>query len=236
MSKSKKKNKKTAKKVSRNNYKIESLEPRLLMDAAPNANDWIKEADAANMNFGEYSISAGSMEMENILIHDSSITDDEPTSLTLTDVTGGSKINFKSEVKAVRDFVKGRVEYLRAKHVEPFKQDWENKKDTYQQLKNSYDHATVIERQARPNWLQEIQEADQERLDAENLYYAEYNGFSVDADTLILELINPTEQNPQKPKPAGCSFSLDTSDSEKHKIKVTIEKLDKPDVPSGISP
>ena len=235
MSKSKKNNKKIAKKVSRNSYKIESLEPRLLMDAAPNANDWIKEADAANMNFGEYSISAGSMEMENILIHDSSKTDDEPTSLILTEVTGGSKINFKSEVKAVRDFVKGRVEYLRAKHVEPFKQDWENKKDTYQQLKNSYDHATVIERQARPNWLQEIQEADQERLDAENLYYAEYNGFSVDADTLILELINPTEQNPQKPKPAGCSFSLDTSDSQKHKIKVTIEKLDKPDVPSGKS-
>ena len=223
------------KKNNRKNYKIESLEPRLLMDAAPNANDWIKEANAANMNFGEYSISAGSMEMENILIHDSSKTDDEPTSLILTEVTGGSKINFKSEVKAVRDFVKGRVEYLRAKHVEPFKQDWENKKDTYQQLKNSYEHATVIERQARPNWLQEIQEADQERLDAENLYYAEYNGFSVDADTLILELINPTEQNPQKPKPAGCSFSLDTSDLQKHKIKVTIEKLDKPDVPSGKS-
>lgn len=45
------------------------------------ADDWIKEADATNMNFGEYSISAGSMEMENILIHDSSKTDDEPTSL-----------------------------------------------------------------------------------------------------------------------------------------------------------
>lgn len=32
MSKSKKNNKKIAKKVSRNSYKIESLEPRLLMD------------------------------------------------------------------------------------------------------------------------------------------------------------------------------------------------------------
>ena len=235
MSKSKKNNKKIAKKVSRNSYKIESLEPRLLMDAAPNANDWIKEADAANMNFGEYSISAGSMEMENILIHDSSNTDDEPTSLILTDVTSGSKINFKSEVKAVRNFVKDRVEYLRAKHVEPFKQDWEDKETAYQQLKNSYDHATATERQARPHWLQEIQDADQERQDAENLYYAEYNGFTVDADTLILELINPTKPNPLKPKPAGCSFSLDISDSQKHKIKVTIEKLDKPDVPSGKS-
>ena len=67
MSKFNKKNKKS-KKNNRKNYKIEPLEPRLLMDAAHNANDWIKEADAANMNFGEYSISAGSMEMENILI------------------------------------------------------------------------------------------------------------------------------------------------------------------------
>ena len=146
MSKSKKNNKKIAKKVSRNSYKIESLEPRLLMDAAPNANDWIKEADAANMNFGEYSISAGSMEMENILIHDSSNTDDEPTSLILTDVTSGSKINFKSEVKAARNFVKDRVEYLRAKHVEPFKQDWEDKETAYQQLKNSYDQFYICAR------------------------------------------------------------------------------------------
>ena len=35
MSKSKKNNKKIAKKVSRNSYKIESLEPRLMMDAEP---------------------------------------------------------------------------------------------------------------------------------------------------------------------------------------------------------
>lgn len=65
---SKKNIKNNKKNSTRKNYKIEALEPRLLMDAAPNANDWIKEADAANMNFGEYSISAGSMEMENILI------------------------------------------------------------------------------------------------------------------------------------------------------------------------
>ena len=84
--------------------------------------------------------------MENILIHDSSQTDDEPTCLTLTDVTGGSKINFKNDVKAVRDFVKGRVEYLRAKHVEPFKQDWEDKETAYQQLKNSYDQFYICAR------------------------------------------------------------------------------------------
>lgn len=36
---SKKYNNKKSKKNSRKNYKIESLEPRLLMDAAPNANE-----------------------------------------------------------------------------------------------------------------------------------------------------------------------------------------------------
>jgi hypothetical protein len=36
---SKKNNKKFNKKNHRKNYKIESLEPRLLMDAAPNANE-----------------------------------------------------------------------------------------------------------------------------------------------------------------------------------------------------
>lgn len=59
MSKFNKKNKKS-KKNNRKNYKIEPLEPRLLMDAAPNANDWIKEANAANMDFGAYTISASS--------------------------------------------------------------------------------------------------------------------------------------------------------------------------------
>lgn len=44
MSKSKKNNKKTAKKVSRNSYKIESLEPRLLMDAS--VSDWENEIDS----------------------------------------------------------------------------------------------------------------------------------------------------------------------------------------------
>ncbi len=50
MSRFKKNNKKSVKN-SRNNYKIESLEPRLLMDAAL-ADDWIKEAGASNMDIG----------------------------------------------------------------------------------------------------------------------------------------------------------------------------------------
>ena len=67
MSKLNKKNKKS-KKNNRKNYKIEPLEPRLLMDAAPNANDWIKEADAANMDIGVYTIDSNSSKIDGLLV------------------------------------------------------------------------------------------------------------------------------------------------------------------------
>ena len=70
MSKLNKKNKKS-KKNNRKNYKIESLEPRLLMDAAHNANDWIDETEASNMNFGVYNISASNSKMDGVLLGDS---------------------------------------------------------------------------------------------------------------------------------------------------------------------
>ena len=63
MSKSKKNNKKTAKKVSRNSYKIESLEPRLLMDAS--VNDWNDELNA--LNVGAYTIDSNSSKIDGLL-------------------------------------------------------------------------------------------------------------------------------------------------------------------------
>ena len=64
MSKSKKNNKKTAKKVSRNSYKIESLEPRLLMDAS--VNDWNDELKA--LNVGAYTIDSNSSKIDGLLV------------------------------------------------------------------------------------------------------------------------------------------------------------------------
>lgn len=64
MSKAKKKNKKTAKKVSCNNYKIEPLEPRLLMDAA--VNDWNDELNA--LNVGAYTIDSNSSKIDGLLV------------------------------------------------------------------------------------------------------------------------------------------------------------------------
>ena len=46
---SKKNNKKSIKKFNRNAYKIESLEPRLMMDA--DANDWINEMQTVEQSF-----------------------------------------------------------------------------------------------------------------------------------------------------------------------------------------
>ena len=64
MSKPKKNNKKTAKKVSRNSYKIESLKPRLLMDAS--VNDWNDELNA--LNVGAYTIDSNSSKIDGILV------------------------------------------------------------------------------------------------------------------------------------------------------------------------
>lgn len=64
MSKSKKNNKKIAKKVSRNSYKIESLEPRLLMDAS--VSDWSDELNA--LNVGVYTIDSNSSKIDGLLV------------------------------------------------------------------------------------------------------------------------------------------------------------------------
>ena len=94
MSKLNKKNKKS-KKNNRKNYKIEPLEPRLLMDAAPNANDWIKEADAANMDIGVYTIDSNSSKIDGLLVVDSTKPDNEPERLSLADVVNGQKVDFQ---------------------------------------------------------------------------------------------------------------------------------------------
>ena len=64
MGKAKKNNKKIAKKVSRNSYKIESLEPRLLMDAS--VNDWNDELNA--LNVGAYTIDSNSSKIDGLLV------------------------------------------------------------------------------------------------------------------------------------------------------------------------
>lgn len=88
MSKSKKNNKKIAKKVSRNSYKIESLEPRLMMDAT--VNDWNDELNS--LNVGAYTIDSNSSKIDGLLVVDTNDMDKEPERLSLADVVNGQKV------------------------------------------------------------------------------------------------------------------------------------------------
>ena len=94
MSKSKKNNKKTAKKVSRNSYKIESLEPRLLMDAS--VSDWSDELNA--LNVGVYTIDSNSSKIDGLLVVDSTKPDNEPERLSLADIVKNQKVDFQQSV------------------------------------------------------------------------------------------------------------------------------------------
>ena len=57
-------NKKNNKKNRRNNYKIEALEPRLMMDAS--VNDWNDELNA--LNVGAYTIDSNSSKIDGLLV------------------------------------------------------------------------------------------------------------------------------------------------------------------------
>lgn len=220
MSKLNKKNKKS-KKNNRKNYKIESLEPRLLMDATPNANDWIKEADAANMDIGVYTVSASSSEMDGVLVENSN-PDKEPEKLSLASVINGQKIDYESAVDDVKDYVKERVNYLRDKATESLLKEMENKATARDNAQYAFVHASQSDLLAHPEIADDFIKAQLEYDAAKALYQNAYDNFSVDADTLLLELSSPSD--PNSAVPAGCTFSLDVSDPQKHKIKVQIER------------
>ena len=84
-------NKKNNKKNRRNNYKIESLEPRLMMDAS--VNDWNDELNA--LNVGAYTIDSNSSKIDGLLVVDTNDMDKEPERLSLADVINGQKVDFQ---------------------------------------------------------------------------------------------------------------------------------------------
>ncbi len=88
---SKKNIKNNKKKNVRKNFKIEALEPRLLMDAS--VSDWSDELNA--LNVGAYTIDSDSSKIEGLLVIDSADTDKEPEQLSLADVVNGQKVDFQ---------------------------------------------------------------------------------------------------------------------------------------------
>lgn len=93
MSKSIKNNKKNKKSKNnkRNSYKIESLEPRLLMDAS--VSDWSDELNA--LNVGAYTIDSNSSKIDGLLVVDSTKPDNEPERLSLADIVKNQKVDFQ---------------------------------------------------------------------------------------------------------------------------------------------
>ena len=88
---SKKNIKNNKKKNVRKNFKIEALEPRLLMDAS--VNEWNDELNA--LNVGAYTIDSDSSKVEGLLVIDSADTDKEPEQLSLADIVKNQKVDFQ---------------------------------------------------------------------------------------------------------------------------------------------
>ena len=91
---SKKNIKNNKKKNVRKNFKIEALEPRLLMDAS--VNEWNDELNA--LNVGAYTIDSDSSKIEGLLVIDSADTDKEPEKLSLADVVENQQVDFQQSV------------------------------------------------------------------------------------------------------------------------------------------
>ncbi len=215
MSKSKKNNKKTAKKVSRNSYKIESLEPRLLMDATL-ADDWIKEADSSVNQFGDYNISASGSKMEGLLVYEQG-TSSEPEALALADVISGQKIQYKQDVKDVKDYVCETVEALRDEGTKTQKEDAANKHLSMIIAKTILNNADPDD-ENYANLVKAANEAEAEYNAAEAAYQKARKEFTVDADTLVQELTNG------KNRRSEWTFAVDTTNSSHHKVSVQIKK------------
>ena len=115
MSNFNKNNKKSANK-NRKNYKIESLEPRLLMDAS--VNDWNGELNA--LNVGAYTIDSNSSKIDGLLVVDTNDMDKEPERLSLADVVNDQKVDFQQEWKDVKVHVKDCVNKVHDDAMNPY--------------------------------------------------------------------------------------------------------------------
>ncbi|MCQ2100869.1 MAG: hypothetical protein MJZ10_11250 [Fibrobacter sp.] len=212
---SKKNNKGSKKKNNRNNYKIESLEPRLLMDATL-ADDWIEEADSSVNQFGDYNISASDSKMEGLLVYEQG-NNSEPEALALADVISGQKIQYKQDVKDVKKYVCETVEALRDEGTKTQKEDAANKHLSMIIAKTILNNADPGDGNYA-NLVKAANEAEAEYNAAEAAYQKARKEFTVDADTLVQELTNG------KNRRSEWTFAVDTTNSSHHKVSVQIKK------------
>ena len=212
---SKKNNKSNKKKNNRKNYKIESLEPRLLMDAAL-ADDWIKEADSSVNQFGDYNISASDSKMEGLLAYENG-TGNDPEALSLADVVSGQKIQYKQDVKSVKNYVCRVVDDLRDEGTKTQKLDRDNKETLWNNLKELLDNADPND-EDYADLVDAVNDAETEYHAAEAAYDKARKEFRVDADALVQRLMSDTRRHSE------WTFAVDTTDPNQHKVSVQIKK------------
>ena len=214
---SKKNNKKFNKKNHRKNYKIESLEPRFLMDAAPNANDWLNEiqSDDASMQFGVYNISSSDSKMEGLLVYENG-TDKDPEALSLSEVITNQKINYTLDVVGIKSYVANTVKALRTAGTSAERDEMTQKKDALDDAQTLLDNASPSDLNYN-DLVDAVNDATSEYSAAFLKYLKAYMEFEIDADTLVQKLVKDN-------KVADWTFTLNDSDPDNHKINVEIKK------------
>ena len=159
--------------------------------------------------------------MDGVLVENSN-PDMEPEKLSIANVINGQKIDYENDVDDVKKYVKDCVNYLRDKATETLLNDKVNKAKALANAQYVFDHASQSDLLAHPEIVDKLNKTQQEFNVADALYQNAYDNFTVDADTLVLELCSPNDSSVTKP--VGCTFSLNVSDPQKHKINVQIER------------
>ena len=196
---SKKNNKKSIKKFNRNAYKIESLEPRLMMDA--DANDWIVEAGltTTTMNsFVDSTIADFSANVDGLSRQPSKSNDYERNPVTFDEAFGFvNSLKASSEYKNIESFIEKCVNACRDDVSAPKKAALELAKQNLNVVVNT---AGVTQ--------QEIDDAQQLVDDAQQEYNDAWNDAFVTTDSLLAKL------NAEKPKSncKNCNFAKIVND------------------------
>jgi uncharacterized protein (TIGR02145 family) len=200
-------NKKNGKNNNQNNYRVEQLEPRLMMDAAPTDTDWKNEID--DVDISTYNLPATTEEsIEGLIAYNS---EGIANRVSLPDVLDSREIDFSDEVDDVKDFVKDIVEALQ----EEAEENAENAKDAaqaalivaeqnYNTAKAAYESLFPDPNNISPAFSQTEQGITLQTLinGAQNAYnaaLAHYNqvttNFQIDASTLCARLVQDNENN-----------------------------------------
>ena len=202
-------NKKNGENNNQSNYRIEQLEPRFMMDAAPTDTDWKNEID--NVDIGSYNLPATIEESESIeglIAYDGEGTANK---VTLQEVLKNKSVDFSDEVDDVKDFIKDTVETLQ----EEAEENAENAKDAaqaaltaaeqnYSTAKSAYESLFPDPNNISPAFSETEQGISLQALingaqNTYNLALALYNqvttNFQIDASTLCARLVQDNENS-----------------------------------------